>query len=1217
MAVQGLSLKQSMAKSVQTIMPQDEDKKLFEASLVEYIENLMVKSNESEEFQKNLLKSFLQSCLHKNFINTSKRIDLAIYNGMSPESSAGVLFEVKSLSNKAEMISTGRLNSKAFQEIVHYYLNERIIHNNLEVKKCIITNGLEWFVIESKEMEKHFVGNKSLMGLYNKWVNAQLSSQNTDFLYREVIAPAIDRAIGNELKLAHFDLRDALKQSAKIEIKTNNLTQLYRFFTAENLLNKEIFTDSNKLNKGFYDELLYLMGLEEAKVNNNKVIQRLPKNKRQIGSIVENIIDRLQMNDVMEEKHYDIAVQLSVIWINRILFLKLLESQLVAFNSDEKYKFLTKEMLPTFDDLYYLFFGVLAKKPHQRTDEMQSKFPFVPYLNSSLFEKSEVENSSNGMGIDSLREHQIEYYSKTALKNTNGKKKTGKVEYLTYLFNFLNTYDISSSIKHNQKDENNLINAAVLGLIFEKINGYKDGSFYTPGRVTMYMSRNIIRKAVVQKINEVKGWRCKNIYDVQHKVDGSLDKAREVSQIINTIKICDPAVGSGHFLVSILNELIAIKSELRVLIDIDGRSMSDIRCTVVNDELVIQDMNGDNFIYKRGNAYSERIQKTIFHEKRTIIENCLFGVDLNPNSVNICQLRLWIELLKNSYYYNDKESNSQQLITLPNIDINIKVGNSLLHKFDVNENLDKRFTDFKMYTQLVADYKKTNDKNKKQEITRQIVEIKEKFLNSIDIPERKRVRNLRVALAKAGQTELFASKEDNKRQIVEIEVVSKKLKVAEKQLEQARQNPLFSTGLEWRMEFPEILNEQGDFEGFDVIIANPPYIYSSDGNFSESEKKYFEKEYPLNKYQANTFGLFLELSFKILRKNGYCSMIIPNTFLTIGQYKDLRKYILENTGEVVIINSHDKIFEDASVDNCIVNLKTSFPKFVTLSELRKEEVNRVNKVPASDLLKFDVINISAFSKKTVGSVSSILNTIELSSLPIHNNYGIVKDGLKAYERGKGNPPQPMDKDEFSIFKKSRTYYSDVREDETYRKFLDGSDLQRYKLMWSGQFLKYGENLAAKRDSKIFEGERILIRRIPAKSIYAFMATKTDDEYVHEQSIESISNLKAPANFFLGVLNSKVESYWGLHKFDFLQRKVFPQMRLYQIKEFPIPKATKDEQNHLAILVEEQLKLNALSSPTILEKKRMHTLNDEIDEYVMVLYRLTEEEKQVIRDFKVE
>ncbi|GAB6450717.1 Eco57I restriction-modification methylase domain-containing protein [Bacillus cereus] len=1216
MAIQGLTLKQSMAKSIQAIMPQEEDKALFESNLTIYLENLKAQPNESEEFQKNLLKDFLQKCLPKHFINTNKRTDLAIYNGNTSDSKVGVLFEVKSLSNKTEISTKERLNSKAFQEIVHYYLNERLINGNLEVKKCIITNGLGWYIIDSKEMEKHFVKNKDLISLYRKWSSDQLSSQKTDFLYKNVVSPAIEKAVENGIKIAHFDIRDALKQGETIQIKKNNLTQLYRFFTPENLLNKEIFTDSNKLNKGFYDELLYLMGLEEVKLNNHKIIQRLPEEKRHIGSFVENVIDRLQINDVPVEKQYDVAVQLTVIWVNRILFLKLLESQLVAFNNDEKYKFLTKEMLPTFDDLYYLFFGVLAKKTHQRTKEMQLKFPFVPYLNSSLFEESELELSLNGIGIDRLREHQIEYYSKTVLKNNNKKKKTGKVEFLSYLFEFLSAYDFSSSLKHNDKGKSNLINAAVLGLIFEKINGYSDGAFYTPGRITMYMSRNIVRKAVIQKINEVKGWKCKNIYDVQFQID-SLEKAKEVNQIINSIKICDPAVGSGHFLVSVLNELIAIKSELRVLLDSNDHSMNDIRCTVVNDELIIQDRNGDNFVYIRGNHDSERIQKAIFNEKKYLIENCLFGVDLNPNSANICRLRLWIELLKNSYYYFDEESNSHELTTLPNIDINIKVGNSLLHKFDIRDNFDKRFSDLKAYTQLVADYKKTNNKSKKKELTAQIQDIKTRFINSINTPEKNRLAKVHNDLAKAAQIDLFASAEDQLKQSQTLNELKQKLKNAELEYEKSKQNPLFKTGLEWRMEFPEILNEQGDFEGFDVIIANPPYIYSSDGNFSDAEKKYFEQKYKLNNYQANTFGLFLELSFNILRKNGYCSMIIPNTFLSIGQYDTLRKYIFNNMGEVVIINSHDKIFEDAVVDNCIVNLKTSSPKNVTLSELRGQEINEVNKVPYKEMLNNSVINISAFSKSNSTGISKILDKIVENSLEIHNNYGIVKDGLKAYEREKGNPPQPSDKEEFQLFKKNRTYFSNKREDESYRKFLDGSDLHRYKLTWSGQFLKYGDNLAAKRNPMIFEGERILIRRIPAKSIYAFMATKTDGEYIHEQSIETIYDLKAPVNFLLGVLNSKVESFWGLHRFDFLQRKIFPQMRLYQIQEFPIPNATKDEQNHLAILVEKLLALYEKSLSSKEDLEGIELLNKEIDEYVMDLYKLSEEEKEVVRAFTVE
>ncbi|ANX13322.1 type II restriction endonuclease [Fictibacillus arsenicus] len=1217
MSIQGLTLKQSMSKNIQAIMPQEDDKLVFEANLVGFLENLYAKPEESEEFQKNLLKDFLKECFPNNFINTIERTDLAIYNGPSPESTVGILIESKSLKNKSEMMSKVNYNTKAFQEIIHYYLNERLIRKNLEVKKCIITNGLEWFVIEAKEIEKHFVKNKKLIDLYNKWRLAQLSSVKTDFLFKEVIAPAIDKAINDGLILAHFDLRNALKQNKKIEIQQNKLTQLYRFFTPENLLNKEIFADSNKLNKGFYDELLFLMGLEEIKVDNKKIIQRLPANKRQLGSFVENVVDRLQMNDVPTEKQQEIAIQLTVVWVNRILFLKLLESQLIAFNGEEKYKFLTKNLLPTFDDIYYLFFGVLAKKVHQRSSEMQEKFPQIPYLNSSLFEETELEISRDGLGIDRLREHQITFYSKTILKGKDGKRKTGKVEFLTYLFDFLSAYDFSTSVRHNKKDKNNLINAAVLGLIFEKINGYREGSFYTPGRITMYMSRKIIRDAVVEKINEIKRWNCKNIYEVQFNIT-SLDDAKEINKIINTLKICDPAVGSGHFLVSVLNELIAIKSELRVLIDHEERSMNDIRCTVVNDELIIQDFNGDNFTYKRGNPESERIQKAIFLEKRKLIENCLFGVDINPNSANICRLRLWIELLKNSYYYLEKESKTQQLITLPNIDINIKVGNSLLHKFRVDDSLDKRFSQIKNYTQLVSDYKSTNNKRKKQDIINQIDQIKLNFLSSIETPELRKVKRLNSNLAKVGQIDLFASKEDVKKQREEILEIEKKLNKAMADLEHSRQNPLFRKGLEWRMEFPEILDDDGNFVGFDVVIANPPYIYSSEGVFSTSEKRYFEQEYPLSKYQANTFGLFLELSFKILRKNGLYSMIIPNTFLTIGQYNTMRRYILENTGDVFILNSHDKIFEDASVDNCIISGKISSPSLVELAELQNEEVNVIKKVGPNELLKHQVFNLSVFKEgKNPLDISTIIKSIEDNSKILEPNYAIVRDGLKVYQKGKGEPKQTHDDNDFKKLKKDRDWFSPLKVDKNYWEIIKGEHIDRFKIFRGKEYIRYGRHLAEPRNPEMFMGERLLIRQIPRKAAYSLTVMHTDKPIMHERSLIAIRNLKINSYFILGVLNSKVESYYAIHKYDFLQRKTFPQLRLYQIKELPIPNATQEEQVHLSNLVEKQIALHTTSLPTENEREEMTNLDHAINEYVMDLYKLNQEEKQVIRDFKIE
>jgi type II restriction/modification system DNA methylase subunit YeeA len=182
----------------------------------------------------------------------------------------------------------------------------------------------------------------------------------------------------------------------------------------------------------------------------------------------------------------------------------------------------------------------------------------------------------------------------------------------------------------------------------------------------------------------------------------SITDLQAANDRINSLKICDPAVGSGHFLVSALNEIISIKHDLGILLDRNGKRLKGYQVDIVNDELIITDDDGVPFTYNPNSAESQRVQETLFHEKQTIIENCLFGVDINPNSVKICRLRLWIELLKNAYYKfptsggvaNGRGGFSsgqeyRELETLPNIDINIKCGNSLIARFGLDADLKK------------------------------------------------------------------------------------------------------------------------------------------------------------------------------------------------------------------------------------------------------------------------------------------------------------------------------------------------------------------------------------------------------------------------------------------------------------------------------------------------------------------------------------------------
>ena len=1202
MAIKGITLKESMNRSVQAIMPLDEEKDVFAKKLISYLTHLYDKADESEEYQKNLLKVFLEGIMSHNFINTSSRIDLAIYNGKDANSSLGVLFECKSLSNKAEMMTTDRINSKAFQEIIAYYLYERLFEKNLEVKKCIITNGLSWFIVEAKEFEKHFFKNKKLVDLVTKFRNNQLSSNRTDFLYSQVIAPEIDKAIEKGIVIAHFDLSQALVKSSKsIEIKKNNLTQLYRFFTAENLLNKEIFTDSNKLNKNFYDELLYLMGLEETKSGTSKIISRLKPANRQPYSFVENIIEKLDTNDVPKDKQEEIAIQLTVVWINRILFLKLLESQLVLFNKDESYRFLTYEKLSSFEEVYNLFFAVLARKVSERNERVQKKFGYIPYLNSSLFEETELEVSHDGIGIDRLPEGCIEIFSKTALKGANKKRKKGNINFIEYLFEFLDAYDFSTTITHHEKSKNDLINASVLGLIFEKINGYRDGSFYTPGNITMYMSRKAIRTAAVDKINSALDWQCETIEDIKFNIR-NVQIAKKVSDAIDSLKVCDPAVGSGHFLVSILNEMIALKSDLNVLFDTDGNHIGNlIQCYVINDELVIQDMSGNNFVYQTGNQQSEQVQKAIFSQKRHILENSLFAVDINPSSVNICRLRLWIELLKSSYYYQDTDNNQPVLTTLPNIDINIKVGDSLLHKFDFDYEFDMRKTDFKDYLSLVKDYKDTNNKRIKAEIWKKIENLKRSFDDTASSPELKKLSRLLSERNKAGAISLFEEENKNSKEVTEL---NKQLAKAEKELEYRLKNPLFAKGMEWRMEFPEILGEDGEFIGFDLVIGNPPYIFARNQSFTDEMKAYYSRTYQVSEYQANTYTIFMELAYQLLRKGGTFSYIIPNNFLTIQTNSRLRQFITEQTSDVVLINSLDKIFADASVDNCIIFFKKNLPNWIEVAELHHGEYNTVGRVEPDFFGEIPTFSISMVKYRQAIDIFWKVNNFPILERP---EIATVKSGIKAYETGKGNPKMTAHD------KNNRIYHAREKLDDSYRPYLDGENVSRYKLTWNGEYIKYGANLAAPRDKKYFETPRILVRQIPSKSTYAVEAVYTNSDFINDLNSMVITDIQVNPSYLLGVLNSRLISLWFFMKFDKFQRRLFPQFKVNELGDFPIPAATDSQQEEVAQLVEQLIEEMKKDS---LETKKITQLNLKIDDLVMDLFGLTEEEKQTVRDFEV-
>lgn len=1053
------TLKQSINPAYLKIRPDRAEIELFKTELITLLDNINEK--ESEEFHKNLISQFFNAVYYKDkhFINTKGYADLVIHNGNTPKTPVGVLIEAKSPINKAEMINRENLNVKSFQELVLYYLRERKTERNFKLRYLIITNINEWYVFDAQCFEKLFYQNKNLVSNFEQFEAKKLASTSTDFFYKEIASDIIDK-VKHEITYTHFNLRKYESIVRDSDNKNDKgLIALYKFLSPTHLLKLPFTNDYNQLNKDFYSELLHIMGLEEIKDKSQKLIVRKDPKNRDNGSLIENTIDQLdglidfarithinQYGKTTEERLFHIALDLTITWINRILFLKLLEAQIIKYNNDSEYSFLTVDKLDGYDDLNRLFFQILARKEDDRRNgSLKKKFAHVPYLNSSLFEPTELEATS--LFISNLPDNSnINLYSKSILKNKE-QNSSYTIKPLEYLLRFLDAYDFSSEGSEDIQEENKpLISASVLGLIFEKINGYKDGSFFTPSHITMFMCHNTIKKTVIEKFNEVKGWNCITINDLYNKISD----ITEANSIYNTIRICDPAVGSGHFLVSSLNELIYLKSELGILTDRQGKRLKEYRLVVENDELIISDTDAGIFKYEPFKHESQRVQETLFHEKQTIIENCLFGVDINPNSVKICQLRLWIELLKHTYYKSD----TKQLETLPNIDINIKCGNSLISRFKLNEDLNPALkklgytiTD---YQKAVDNYRNAHNKEEKRDLELLINDIKSQLKTEISNNDSisKNLVKAERQLSELTIPDLFGYTEKQKKDY------KKKVAAAKKQVDKYRKikdeiknNIIYQSALEWRLEFPEVLDQNGDFLGFDAIIGNPPYIQLQ--KMGEMADAYDKMSFEVYERTGDVYCLFYELGKNLLRPNYFLSYITSNKWMRAGYGKSMRKFIIEQTNPVLLIDfAGTKVFDEATVDVNILSFQNSKNRLHTIA-------SKIDKSYNSDITKLsDYIQqnntLTFFDESAINSFV-ILSDIERS---IKNKIEAVGVPLKEWDISINRGILTGYNEAFIIdgATKDELIRKDPKSEEIIKPLLRGRDIKRYGYDFADKWL---------------------------------------------------------------------------------------------------------------------------------------------------------------------
>ncbi|WP_076498121.1 class I SAM-dependent DNA methyltransferase [Belliella pelovolcani] len=1263
-----LKPRQALNKAFLKVKPVRTQIEVFKDNLVQLLDQ--INESEREEHLKNLVSDFLKRTFYEPdyFINTKKENDLVIHIGKDGKSPVGVILETKRPSNKAEMLSLSpeaksikSLNVKSFQELVLYFLRERITQNNLEIKHLVVTNIYEWFVFDASVFEKAFAQNKNLVKDFKAFESGSLSGTTTDFFYKEIAAREIDKLEG-ELAFTYFDLRTYDKPLRNADKKDDvKLIALFKLLSPEHMLKLPFTNDSNSLDKRFYSELLHIIGLSETKEGGKKLIGRNKSGERHAGSILENAIVELdsldkisrlerpsQYGNTIDERLFNVALELSITWVNRILFLKLLEAQLITYHKgDKSYSFLNLDKIKNYDDLNSLFFKVLARKYEDRSEEIIKVFGNVPYLNSSLFEPTDMEHDT--LFISNLRDEKtVPIISSTVLKNEQGKKRTGNLSTLEYLFEFLNAYDFSSEGSEDiQEDNKTLINASVLGLIFEKINGYKDGSFFTPGFITMYMCRETIRRAVVQKFKEA-GFKLSESSELSQSLDEIYDQIedrKQANEIVNSIKICDPAVGSGHFLVSALNEMIAVKNDLKILQDRDGKRLKEYQVEVVNDELIVTDEEGELFEYNPSNKESQRIQETLFHEKQTIIENCLFGVDINPNSVKICRLRLWIELLKNAYYKQDLSgfenlTGLRALETLPNIDINIKCGNSLVSRFaidaDLSEALKKSKFSIDSYRMAVTTYRNAQNKQEKREMERLIAEIKSDFRSEIanNDPKIKRKAKLGGELYNLTmQTGLFEvsakEKKDRKKKVEKIEAELEKLST---EIEEIKNNKIYENAFEWRFEFPEVLNESGDFVGFDVVIGNPPYIRQEE---LKEFKALFKSVFSTYSGTADIYVFFIERGFSILKENGFINYIMPNKFMQAGYGKAARNFLLQNDLVEILDFGDLQVFEEATTYPCILTAKKS-ASASSFTSVPISTLDFPDGFASYVVTKKGEINQETLSDETWvisnAEDQNLLVKIKKVSKPLYEflngeaNYGIktglseaffideVKkqyifeldprsiDLIKPLLRGRDVKPWYSRSDNSYLIGTFPSLKIDIEEFQGIKKHLEGFGIERLeqsglkgsRKKTSGKWFETQDSIAYWKE---FEKPKIMYQVFQVKPCFIY-----DEENLYCNN--SMWILPTNDKVLLGILNSRI-GWWLISKYCTAIQNGYQLIWKY-FSQIPIATGNESIREQITELVNTILS-NKKEAPSL----NTTYLESQIDQLVYELYGLTEEEIRIV------
>jgi hypothetical protein len=736
-----------------------------------------------------------------------------------------------------------------------------------------------------------------------------------------------------------------------------------------------------------------------------------------------------------------------------------------------------------------LFFNALntPDRPDDNFEMPNGQNRCIPFLNGGLFEESQEPE-----------QHKYLHFPDYLFEE---------------LFTFFNGYNFTI-YENSPEDHTVAVDPEMLGNIFENLleDNRDKGTFYTPKEIVHYMTQESIIEYLSTHLNDKSKLQLENLVRNQVIDNISRDDLTAIEELIDKVKICDPAIGSGAFPMGMLQEIFNLKAFIHYELGYEIWSPAKI--------------------------------------KQDIIQNSIYGVDLETDAIDISRLRFWLSLVV--------DENKPK--PLPNLDYKIMQGNSLMESYNgidlsnvssgknlkiteaqkdlfgnlKEEQMNLTFDKVGIAEELskrTEEYFTASAENKpilKQEIDELVNEF---ILYNIELRENQLIRRIneqkeqKNTLSKKRQNQLNAWQKrlenlsDSKNSLLN---------------PQQKESDYFL----WHLFFKDVF----DGGGFDIVIGNPPYGVSIKGSYREEVLKAFGK---VPDYEIYYF--FTELAFKLVKEKGIKSFIIPNTFL-FNTFADLyRRNLLQKWQLIEILDcTKFSIFQTATVRNVITLWKKDVGENVGYKQTKnKKTFKQLSSSPRQNIKNVELLQLNqnwglAFflDKQAIKRVARI----KTGKSKLENFYPEISQGLIAYDKYRGQSKEII---------KSRAYHYTKYEKEGLKKWLWGADVTRYKVEWNKvEYIDYCEGIANPRDPKYFKGERLLVREITNPSVFAGI---TDEELYNDPAIIIIkSNQDSSVKPLSAIINSKLATYYHFNNSPKATKGAFPKILVKDVREFPLP-----------------------------------------------------------------